>query len=365
MAMMDNEQIRAICVSPSATIKDAIKKLNDTARKMLFVVDSGERLIGTISDGDIRRGLLAGYGFNEPAGKIMYRNCVALDHADPKVKAQARDLMIERNLPLVPLVDHQNRLCDIILWTDIFDGKETKKVRQVFDHEIVVMAGGRGSRLDFFTSIFPKPLIPVGDKPAIEFIMERFYQYGFHKFLFTLNYKKEYIKLFLKEKQFPPDYKIDFVEEQEFLGTAGSLSLLSHRLKDTFFVVNCDTLLDADYSEILSWHQERAAALTVIGCHNEVDIPFGVVKLANGKLGKIHEKPSHDVIINTGMYVMEPRVIAYLTPGVPMDMNELINAVASKEDVNVYPVYGRDWLDLGHWDAYRRSTKFLEAQENV
>lgn len=363
--MIDNEQIRLICISPSATIKDAIKRLNDTARKMLFVVDKDERLIGTISDGDIRRGLLAGYVFSEFVEKIMYRDYIALDQNDPNMKAQARDLMVAHNIPLIPVVDRQDRVRDIILWTDIFGGKDTKKVRRVYENEVVVMAGGKGSRLDFFTKVFPKPLIPVGDKTAIEFIMGLFYNHGFHKFLYTLNYKKEYVKLFLKEKQFPPDYKIDWVEEQEFLGTAGSLSLLRHRLNDTFFVVNCDTLLDVDYSEVLAWHKERGTAVTVVGCHNEYNIPFGVVRMSDGKLDTIHEKPAHDVIINTGMYVMEPRIFSYLTDSAAVDMNELINKVAKQEDVNVYPVYGRDWLDLGQWDAYKSSTKTLEKKGYV
>ena len=357
---MTQDQIRAICIPSTVTIKDVIKHLNDTGRKMLFIVDGGERLMGIISDGDIRRGLLAGYGFNESVEKIMFCEYIAFDFKDSTAKEQARELMLERNIPLVPFIDQQGKVRDIIQWTDIIASADTKKVHEIQEHEIVIMAGGKGTRLDVFTKIFPKPLIPVGDKPAIEFIMSRFYKYGFHKFLFTLNYKKEYVKLFLKEKQFPSDYKIDWVEEEDYLGTAGSLSLLRHRLTDTFFVVNCDTILDVDYAEVLKWHKERGAALTAVGCHNEIDIPFGVLTLANGKLDKIHEKPSHDVIINTGMYVMEPRIFTYLTPGTFMDMNELINAVAAKEDVSVYPVYGRDWLDLGQWDAYKRSTKTLE-----
>lgn len=362
---MSKAELQTICIFPSATIKDVIQRLNDTARKMLFVVDAEGRLLGTISDGDIRRALLAGHGFNEPAEKVMFRDYIALDYTDPEVKVRAKELMVKLNISLVPLLDRRGCLHDIVLWTDIFTADKAPQVRNIYENEVVIMAGGKGTRLDVFTKIFPKSLIPVGDKTAIEFIMERFYKYGFHKFIYTLNYKKEYVKLFLKEKQFPADFKIDWVEEKDFLGTAGSLSLLNHRLTDTFFVVNCDTILDVDYADVLAWHKERGAALTAIGCHNAIDIPFGVLALADGKLAKIHEKPSHDVIINTGMYVVEPRVLAYLAPGMPMDMNDLINAVAVKEEVSVFPVYGRNWLDLGQWDAYKKSTQFLEDQNNV
>lgn len=362
---MTQDTIRSLCVAPTVSMKGAIQRINETARKMLFVVDDQERIIGTISDGDIRRGLLAGYGFNESVEKIMFRDFIALSAQDPNAHAQAREVMLERNVPILPLIDAVGHICDIIQWIDILGSSKAQGVRELHDNEIVVMAGGKGTRLDVFTKIFPKPLIPVGDKPAIEFIMERFYKYGFHKFLFTLNYKKEYIKLFLKEKEFPYDYAIDFVEEQEFLGTAGSISLLNHRLEDTFFVVNCDTILDVDYTEVLAWHKEHGASLTVIGCHNEIDIPFGVLQLAGGKLARIDEKPSHDIIMNTGMYVMEPSIFTYLTAGSVMDMNDLINLVAQKENVSVYPVYGRDWLDLGQWDAYKRSTKILEDNGDV
>ncbi len=360
---MDTEAIQAISISPATTIKQAIKRLNDTARKILFVTDAGGRLIGTMTDGDIRRGLLGGHEFTTPIERIMCRDYTALDYLDPQATARAKEIMLQHNITLVPLIDGQQRIKDMILWVDILGVPDTTRAHPAQDNMVVVMAGGKGTRLDVFTKIFPKPLIPVGDKPAIEIIMERFYRYGLHRFLYTLNHKKEYVKLFLKERAFP--YEIDWVEEQDFLGTAGSLSLVREKIEDTFFVVNCDTLLDIDFSEILAWHKGRGAALTVVGCHNEINIPFGVVALANGKLERIHEKPSHDVIINTGMYIMEPKIFAYLNPGQPMDMNELINAVASKEDVNVYPVYGRDWLDLGQWDAYQKTTKILEDKGYV
>lgn len=360
---MDRETIQSISIPPGTTIKDSIRRLNDTARKILFVADADDKLVGTISDGDIRRGLIAGYGFNEPVEKIMCKDFFAFDYADLHAKARAREVMVDRNIQLIPLIDQHGRVRDVILWTDILGVSNTKKTRQVHDNKVIIMAGGKGTRLDIFTKIFPKSLIPVGDKPAVELIMERFYNHGFHRFIYTLNHKKEYVKLFLKERTFP--YEIDWVEEQEFLGTAGSLSLVREKIDDTFFVINCDTLLDIDYAEVLAWHKERGAALTAVGCHNEISIPFGVLSLANGKLEKIHEKPSHDVIVNTGMYVMEPRALAYLIPGQPTGMNELINAVISKEDVNVYPVYGRDWLDLGQWDSYKRSTKILEQNGYV
>ena len=362
---MDTEAIKSISIAPTTTIREAMKKLNDTARKILLVVDEHERLLGTVADGDVRRGILASHGFTDPVEAIMARTYTALDYRDPMVTSRAKELMLTHDIAHIPLVDQQQRVRDVIRLADILSDPAVTNVRQRQGNTVVIMAGGRGTRLDVFTKVFPKPLIPIGDKPAIECIMERFSAHGFRTFLYTLNYKKEYVKLFLKEKQFPPDYTIDWVEEKDFLGTAGSLSLLHQQLHETFFVVNCDTLLNVDYTEMLAWHKTQGAALTVVGCHNEVHIPFGVVSLANGRLERIHEKPSHDVIINTGTYIMEPSVLAYLTAGEAMDMNALVNKVAEREAVSVYPVYGQDWLDLGQWDGYQRSTQHLTDHGHV
>lgn len=188
--------------------------------------------------------------------------------------------------------------------------------------------------------------------------MERFNFYGFYKFVYTLNYKKEYIKIYLRENRFP--YEIDWVEEPDYLGTAGSLSMLIDKLTDTFFVVNCDSLLDYDYEKLLKWHKENQSAITIIGCHNEIKIPFGVLELSNGNLLKIQEKPTHDVIINTGFYIMEPKVLPYIPQGRQVDMNEVIDLVSSKEKVTVYPI-SSGWFDIGQWEEYKKNIELLSV----
>ena len=191
--------------------------------------------------------------------------------------------------------------------------------------------------------------------------MERFYKSGFSKFVYTLNYRKEYIKVFLKENNFP--YEISWFEEADYLGTAGSLSLLKDIVKDTFFVTNCDSLLKADFELILKWHKEEKSAITIVGCHNEVKIPFGVLELRKGRLNKILEKPIHEVMINTGVYVMEPRVISFIPEGEPLDMNKLIEKVAKKEKISVYPIH-LGWFDIGQWEEYKRGLEKMESWED-
>ncbi len=357
---MKKEVLQSICISSSATIKDAIRSLNETAQKVLFVVDSNARLLGVITDGDIRRGLIDGRAFHETVDVIMHQEYVALDWTTPALIDRSRKLLIEHNLSHLPIIDSERHIKDVVVFREIIGESDNFEPTLQHDNHVVIMAGGKGSRLDFFTKIFPKPLLPVGDKPAIEVIMDRFSRSGFSRFLYTLNYKKEYVKLFLKDGAFP--YEIDWVEEQEFLGTAGSLTLLRNQLRDTFFVVNCDTILNVDFGDILRVHKEQKAVLTVVGCHTEINIPFGVLAFLNGGLEQIHEKPMHDVIINTGVYVLEPSIISSLPENTKLDMNELINLHAKEGHVAVYPVYGHDWFDLGQWDEYKNSISKLLKQ---
>lgn len=353
---MNKEKLRSLLLRPDATIKQAMQKLNETAEKILFLTDEHSRLLGTVTDGDIRRAIIDGMKFNDSIEKVMHKDptVVVLNQTD--TEENIRQLIVNNKFEQIPVLDNEGVIVDVILWTDILKGSTPVRPKSFSPNQVVIMAGGKGTRLDPFTRIFPKPLIPLGNKAVIEIIMEKFYQYGFHKFLYTLNYKKEYLKLFLKEKDFP--YVIDWVEEDDFLGTAGGLALLKDRITESFFMINCDSVLEIDFGKVLAWHKEHRAAMTIVGCHSEIRIPFGVLELSNGSLKRILEKPVNDFIINTGAYVMEPHVISYITEGSCMDMNELISAVLDQEKVSVYPIYG-GWFDIGQWEEYNRSIEKL------
>lgn len=359
---MDNEKLLKMLVPKDLTIKQAMQRLNETAERILFVVeDKSYRLSGTVTDGDIRRGIIKGIQFGEPLDTIANKNFVAINKTQSYDMVYLKQLVVSKEIEQVPVIDEDGVVVDVILWTDLLqDEDHSESCRIHHDNQVVVMAGGKGARLDPFTKILPKALIPIGNKPVIEIIMEKFYQSGFAKFLYTLNYRKEYLKLFLKENDYP--YSIDWVEESEFLGTAGSLSLLRERLQDTFFVTNCDSILDVDFERVLIWHKEYGSALTIVGSHNEIKIPFGVLELNDGKLLKMYEKPVHDVIINTGVYVMEPHVLDYTKYGEPLDMNELIEKVSQEQKVIVYPIYG-GWFDIGQWEEYNKTVKAMNIQK--
>lgn len=359
---MEEIKFKMLLIPLETTIKYAMQKLSETMQKILFVVDDNNTLLGTITDGDIRRGLLNGVRFNESIQTIIHKHFISIASNDPNKIHLAQQLMLTKKIEQIPILDTNGIIIDIILWTDILAPKRDDEGTQLYENQVVIMAGGKGNRLAPFTSILPKPLIPIGNKPVIEHIMERFHKKGFSNFIFTLNYKKEYIKLFLTEKKF--HFNIDWAEEDEYMGTAGGLVLLKDKITDTFFITNCDSLLEIDLQEVLKWHKKQNAAITIIGSHNEVNVPFGVLELSNSRLERILEKPVYDLIVNTGVYVMEPFVLSYIPESGHMDMNTLIEDISKKEKICVYPTYG-SWLDIGQWKEYKKSIEMLGGIEDV
>ena len=349
---MNKATLRTLLISSGTTLKESMQRLNDTAIQILFVIDEYGKLLGTVTDGDIRRGLINGLKFGDKVEKVMFLQFISFFSDEQGKKEKAQGIMLRKKVEQIPILDKNKQIVDVILWTDIFGKKEVVKQKQFLANNVVIMAGGRGTRLDPFTKILPKPLIPIGEKPIIEIIMEKLYEYGFNNFVYTLNYKKEYIKLFLRENRFP--YNIDWIEEGDYSGTAGSLSLLKDKVKDSFFVLNCDTILNADYIDILKWHKENNDLMTLVGCHKEIKVPYGILELDHGILKNFVEKPNYDVIINTGVYVLEPEIIHMIPSNKCMDMNTLIGNVSKRGKVSVYPIH-EGWVDVGQWEEYKKS----------
>ncbi len=350
--MMNKTKLNSLLISTHMTLKQAMRRLNDTSTQILFVVDKNKILVGTVTDGDIRRGLIHGHKFGDGVGKIMHKEFTTISRDESDKRKKAKDIMQAKDIQRIPILDGKGRIIDMISWTDIFENKQPIENRRVFKNQVVIMAGGKGSRLEPFTTILPKPLIPIDGKPIIEIIMERFYRFGFERFIFTLNYKKEYIKVFLKENNFP--YKIGWVEEDKYMGTAGSLCLLKDKINETFIVSNCDIILNTDYADIFRWHKENRNIMTLIGCHKEIEIPYGILEMDDGKLTRFIEKPNYDALINTGVYVLEPEVISLIPENRPLDMNILIKLASKKGKVSVYPIHS-GWFDMGQWEEYKKS----------
>jgi len=360
---MKKELLKSLLISPLSTVKEAIQRLNETGRKILFITDAKDKLLGTLSDGDIRRGIIAGLVLTAAVDSVMQKNFISLTTATPDLQQAFKKLMQQHMIEQVPVVNETGKIVDVLLWIDFLgDNKpKTSRITTHRDNPVVIMAGGKGTRLDPFTKILPKPLIPLGDKPIIENIMDRFYENGFSRFIVIVNYKKEMIKAYFGENTLP--YNISFVEEEEFYGTAGGLFLLRNIIKQPFIMTNCDTILEGSYNDSFQWHLDHKNIMTIIGSHKEFTIPYGVLCMNNGILEKIDEKPKLDLFINTGTYIFDPSVFEFLTDRQHLDMDKLILKMKEvrADRVGVYPHWG-GWFDIGQWEEYNRTLTHFKKE---
>lgn len=351
-----------LLIKRDATIKEAMKQLDSTAEKNLYVVDEGRRLIGAISDGDIRRGLLKGSGLDDGISLVMNSNPKFLLQSDVRRKIKARQIMGRYNIQTLPVLDEARQIIDIMYWLDLYETQNiaeyTRKSNKVF-----ILAGGIGSRLEPFTKILPKPLVPIGNQPILEKIMDKFAFYGFDEFIISVNYKAEMIKLYFNDPEIKDKYgSVQYVREDSPLGTIGSLCLAADRIGESFFISNSDIIIEEDMEKIFHFHKDSGSVLTIVGCLKNSVIPYGVLNTdERGFLMNIDEKPAYRHVINTGLYVAEPEIAGYIAPGEKMDITELIAVLLKeKKPVGIYPVIEEQWFDIGQWAEFEKTRKYFE-----
>ena len=221
------------------------------------------------------------------------------------------------------------------------------------------MAGGKGTRKEPFTKVLPKPLVPIHEKPVIEHIIERYTDVGVNEFIFTVNYKARIMKAFFEELK--PDFSVDFVEEQDPLGTAGSLKFLENRFDMPFFVTNCDIIIKADYSDLYTFHKNNSYDITLVASMKNYTIPYGTCELnGEGHLKNINEKPEFDFLVNTGLYILNPEVLHLIPEDKLYHITHLIeDAQKSGKRVGVYPIDDDAWIDVGEWAEYQKAVERL------
>ena len=347
--------LKEFFIFETETVKDALKKMEKISEKVLLVVDDGEELIGTISDGDIRRYILKGKSIKNKIKSIYNDNPITINKEDflPEI---ARKLFLKHKITLIPIVDNENKVINIVSWSTVFDEiQKTHIIGGKIDLPVVIMAGGKGTRLEPYSKIFPKPLIPIGEKPMIEIIIDEFRKFHVKNFIVILNYKGDMIELYLNSIN-DRDYHIEYLKEDEFYGTAGGLKMLENRGFGNIIVSNCDVMVKADFYKILKFHENQKASLTIISSIQHHKIPYGVIKFEDdGVVKDITEKPEYTFYINTGIYVLNSDVINYIPEETYFDMTDLINELLSKNKrVITYPVYGKDYVDIGQWDEYKK-----------
>lgn len=347
-------EIEPLLVKKDISIKEAMRKMDEAGEKILFIVDDNLRLLGSLTDGDIRRWILSDRGLKEKVEQVFNKQPIFVRVSYPI--DTVKKLMINEKIERIPATDNSGKIVDVYLWENIFGEDKEAKVK-CLDIPVVIMGGGKGARLDPFTRILPKPLIPVGEKPIAEIIMDNFNKNGCSNFYLIIGYKGEMIKSYFDNISLP--YKLHYVWEDKSLGTAGGLKLLSGDFPKTFFVSNCDIIINADYEEIYNHHINNNNAITVIGSIRHFEIPYGVMKISNGgNLEELTEKPEHDFLVNTGMYVVQKSVLNLIPESETLHFTQLIELVRKgKGRVGVYPISEKSWLDIGQWEEYRETIK--------
>lgn len=339
-------------INEDADIIEAMRQLDKSAKKVLFVHRNGV-LLASVTDGDIRRWILKKGNLQATVKdvanyqpKYLYQNQAE----------QASRIMRENEISAVPVVDNSHIIQDIIC-VNIPEKTQTRFEREI---PVVIMAGGLGTRLSPYTHILPKPLIPIGDYPIAEHVINCFREYGCKRFYMIVNYKRNMIKAYFDELQ--KNYVIDFVDEERALGTGGGISLLKGKIDKTFILTNCDILIDDDLTKAYEQHMESHNLITMICSLKNFTIPYGVVKIGkNGSIESMEEKPEMSFFTNTGCYFVEPEVIESMEYNEPIDFPMVIEEyIREGGRVGVYPIGEEAWSDMGELDEMKRMKARLE-----
>lgn len=349
-----NTKITEITIEKSTSIIAALKQMDEKKHKLLLVLDQG-LFYSLLSIGDIQRAIIANVPLEEPVSKILRPEVRVAKDTDNKERIKA--YMLERRNDFMPIVDDDRRVVDVIFWDDLFETKREKENPEL-NLPVVIMAGGKGSRLRPLTNVLPKPLIPIGDQTMLEDIMDRFTDCGCHDFYLSVNYKADVIMRYLDNLN-NPGYNISYFQEEKPLGTAGSLHLLKEKINSTFFVSNCDIIIDEDYAEILNYHKQNGNEITVVAALKNYPIPYGTLETgSSGRLQSIQEKPDITFKINTGMYILEPHLINEIPENVFFHITYLIEKLIREDrKVGVFPINEGSWTDIGNWEEYMKYVK--------
>ena len=334
--------MNSFIINKKTTLKEALKAMDKVANKVLFVAENNI-LLGSLSDGDIRRSILRGDDLNIVVEKIMNKTPISIK-GNENIE-HLKEKMLKHEIQTIPIINDKKEIIDIKLWHKLF--AEPNRSFEKINIPAVIMAGGMGTRMEPFTKILPKPLIPIGDKTIIEVIMDEFQKFGVDKFYFTINYKSKLIKAYFEENE--EEYDISFIDEKNPLGTAGSLQYIKDKINKDFFVSNCDIIIKDDYYKIYEFHKNGNYDLTLVASVQHHVVPYGVCEISNGgDLESLIEKPEYDFFVNTGMYILKPDVLKYIPKNKFYHITHLISDLQKQnKKIGVYPVSEKSWIDIG------------------
>ena len=349
------KKIKDRIISPIATLFDAVKMMDKVASKMLFVFNE-DAFIGLLTMGDIQRAIIRNIPLSSCISEIIDSNKVyASVHESQEIISEK---MRRMRAECMPVLNDSGQLIDVIFWKELF-GTQVKLEKEKIDLPVVIMAGGKGTRLKPLTYVIPKPLIPIGEKTILEEIMDQFVGIGCNKFYMSVNYKYDMIEFYLN--QLDKDYDISFFREEKPLGTIGSVSLLKDKITTPFFVSNCDILIDQDYRDVYEYHKENNNDLTIVTAVKSHRIPYGVITTGeNGIMEGLSEKPENTYMINTGVYILNPELINEIPENEFFHITHLMDKIRERGGrIGCFPVSEKSWTDIGEWSEYLKMIKVL------
>lgn len=342
------DRIKNRCISPNVSLLFSLKQMDSERVKTLFVM-RGDHFEGIITLGDIQRAIINNIDLKESVWRILNKNKVYgyLQEDEDSIKEKMREMRSE----VMPILDDKGELVDVWFWADLFKKNELTK-RETIDLPVVIMAGGKGTRLKPITNVIPKPLVPIGDKTILETILDQFEEIGCKKFYMSVNYKADIIKYYLG--QLDHKYDIEFFQEDKPLGTIGSVSLLKGKITTPFFVSNCDSINEQDYRDVYDYHVSNHNDLTIVTMVKSFQIPYGVIETGeDGLLVSLSEKPELSYQVNTGVYILNPHCIDEIPEGEFFHITQLMERIKARGGrVGCFPVSEHAWKDMGEWDEY-------------
>jgi len=339
--------VNDIKLSVNSTIKDALQTINNGGLQIAIVVDENDSLVGTVTDGDIRRGLLNGLDLNSNINLIVHKSPSIANVGD--TKESILKIALAKKLHKIPLIDELGKLVGIEDIEDII--KPASKTNKV-----ILMVGGLGTRLRPLTQDTPKPMLKVGNKPILQTIVEKFAEYGFVNITMCVNFNADIIKDYFGDgKEF--GVNIDYILEQKRMGTAGALSLLKERPNEPFFVMNGDLLTNVNFEHIFNYHTLNKATATMCVREYDYEVPYGVVKMNDNKIVEISEKPVQKFFVSAGIYMLSPEILDLIPKNEFYDMPTLFEKAISKgKNVISFPIH-EYWIDIGRLEEYQKANE--------
>ena len=338
---------RKVLLTPQDSLERTVKVLHEGGCRIALVADKFGMLLGTVTDGDIRRALINQLTMESSVSLIMNGNPITVD--DKVKNKDILSLMSDKSLLHMPIIDKDGILCGLETLQQLIESP-------IYDNPIFLMAGGFGTRLHPLTKSTPKPLLKVGNKPILEMIIEQFINYGFHNFYISTHFKSEQIRDYFKDGELH-NISIKYVHEDSPLGTAGSLGLLPDDLPDLpIIVMNGDLLTKVDFKNLFNFHCEHNSEATMCVREYDFQVPYGVVEIDDYNIKRITEKPVHKFFVNAGIYVLNRSLINKVDGKSCLDMTDFLEKELNNGGVNAFPIH-EYWLDIGQVEEYEKANR--------